>query len=274
MNSANESIVTVAIPAYNMGAYVREAVESVLASTHPHLEVLVVDDGSTDQTPAILRKYVTESSPSYDERVCVLSQSNMGKSAALNRAVATFNGAYLLILDADDVLHPEAIERLLSAVEDKDNELVAIGGFDIVVDGQRVGVRDAPGECRADILRRRFYMALKTPFSLNGCLMPRLLVERVGLFDVELRRCQDGDYAIRMLEEAQGIMTVDCSVFSYRKHRTRSSQRVALRLKTARHRAKVVRKNFPGLLGLFVMLWTLVLDIAKASYETVTVAHR
>src|SRR6185437_11144924 len=94
--------VSVVIPTYNSGPLVTEAVESVLAQTLPAAEVLVVDDGSTDDTPERLA--------AYGERIRYLPQANQGVAAARNRGIREATGDLIAFLDADDVWHPRKLE--------------------------------------------------------------------------------------------------------------------------------------------------------------------
>lgn len=96
-------LVSVVIPAYNAATYLGDALDGALAQTHPRLEVIVVDDGSTDDTPKILS--------SYSDRIRVVRQPNAGSAAACNRGVEDAAGAWIAFLDADDIWHPMKLQR-------------------------------------------------------------------------------------------------------------------------------------------------------------------
>ena len=98
------SSVSVVIPAYNAERYVRAALASVLAQTHRDLEVIVVDDGSTDRTGTLCRELV-------DPRIRVVHQANRGLAAARNTGIRRAQGTYVAFLDADDLWHPEKLAR-------------------------------------------------------------------------------------------------------------------------------------------------------------------
>jgi glycosyltransferase involved in cell wall biosynthesis len=102
-------LVSVLIPCYNAAPYLRATLESALSQTHPKVEVVVVDDGSTDGSLVIAR--------SYEPRITVLSGPQRGASAARNLATQTSRGEWIQYLDADDLLLPEAISRRLEAVD-------------------------------------------------------------------------------------------------------------------------------------------------------------
>lgn len=96
-------LVSVVIPTYNAAEFLGETLDSVLAQTYPNLEVIVVDDGSTDATPELLR--------TYGERITVLRQANAGQAAARNRGARLARGEFLAFLDSDDLWDPDKIAR-------------------------------------------------------------------------------------------------------------------------------------------------------------------
>ena len=93
---------SVVIPTYNCGAFVGQAIDSALAQTYPAVEVVVVDDGSTDDTAERLR--------AYGGRIRVVTQENRGLSAARNAGIAAAGGTYVALLDSDDAFHPRKLE--------------------------------------------------------------------------------------------------------------------------------------------------------------------
>ena len=196
--------VSVIIPSYNMADYLPDAVRSVIEGEFRPLEVIVVDDGSTDETGEVIQQFVDPDGSSYDERVRYVYQENQGKSEAVNCALEIARGEYVSILDADDVLPPASVSRRYAEAADRNNENVdlVIGGFEVFLDDETFGRRLPPQTSDADHLKNRFSLGLKTPFSLNGCLISRKLIRRVGTFDARLKRCMDIDYAMRLLDEA------------------------------------------------------------------------
>ena len=102
--------VTVVIAAYNAERFVRKTLDSVFAQSLDNIEVVIVDDGSTDGTPNIIRSYL-------DPRLTVLRQKNSGVSAARNAGLAIARAPYIFFLDADDVLLPDALEKMAQALD-------------------------------------------------------------------------------------------------------------------------------------------------------------
>lgn len=115
-----EPIASVIVPAYNSERYIRSCLESLLAQTCRHIEVIVIDDGSTDTTPEILREYEG------DSRVRVIKQDNQGVSAARNNGLRLARGEFVAFVDSDDIVHPQFVETCLKAASDDDCDFVLL----------------------------------------------------------------------------------------------------------------------------------------------------
>lgn len=107
-------LASVIIPAYNAERFLRQAVESALAQSHPNVEVIIIDDGSTDGT-----RQLAEELAKTDERVRVLTQGNAGVGAARNRGIAEARGEYIAPLDADDFWYPDKLSRQIGLLEER-----------------------------------------------------------------------------------------------------------------------------------------------------------
>lgn len=135
----NTPLVSIIIPAYNTAQYVYRAIESSLRQTHPNIEVLVIDDGSTDDTLRVAQSYMEK-----DKRVRVFHQENAGVSAARNHGIREALGDYFMFLDSDDWLDDNCAEVLLSAQLKNPGKLIASGRWlAYFVEGGRIfRVRD------------------------------------------------------------------------------------------------------------------------------------
>ena len=102
-----DPLVSVLIPVKNYGRYIGDAIQSVLAGSYANLELIVCDDGSTDESLAVIRNYART-----DERIKVIEKTNGGQASALNTAFANCRGAIICILDADDTFHPDKLSRV------------------------------------------------------------------------------------------------------------------------------------------------------------------
>lgn len=114
-----DGLVSIITPAYNAEKFIVETLESVLHQTYPCWEMLVIDDGSEDATPAILQQYAQK-----DSRIIPVRQENAGSSAARNTGIRQAKGRYIVLLDADDLWEPEFLEKQLKFMEEKNALLV------------------------------------------------------------------------------------------------------------------------------------------------------
>lgn len=261
--------VSVIIPVYNMAEYVDRAVQSALEDDLDDIEVMAVDDGSTDGTGAILDSFADSATRRYDQRVRVIHQDNAGKSAAVNRGLERSKGEYVAFLDADDTVPPGGLAaRYRKAFAGDRRADFVVGGFEVINEhGEVQGERPPPSIKDPRELGRRFYLRPTTPFHLNAGLLSRELVAEVGPFDSRLRRCIDGDYAIRVLAAADTVRTVGRAVYRYRKYRRRWRERLRYRVATARYRTTVLWKNFSAPRSLLMITFGLTMDAGKMVYE-------
>lgn len=119
---ANQPLVSVLTTAYNRELYIREAIESVLASTYSNFELIIVDDGSKDNTVAIAREYEAK-----DKRVKVyLNEKNLGDYPNRNRAASLATGKYIKYVDADDSIYPAALQTMVTAMENNPEAAIAM----------------------------------------------------------------------------------------------------------------------------------------------------
>ena len=114
--------VSVIIPVYNNEKYVEECVRSVQNQTFEDLEILVINDGSTDGSGEILERLLRE-----DKRLRLFHQENKGAGAARNKGLDTASGRYLVFVDGDDWIAPDYIEKLYAAAEERESEMVICG---------------------------------------------------------------------------------------------------------------------------------------------------
>jgi glycosyltransferase involved in cell wall biosynthesis len=140
-------LVSVVMPAYNYAPFLREAIDSVLAQTYPYVELVVVDDGSTDETPAILA--------SYGDRLTSVRQPNSGQAAAINRARRMARGELVGYLNADDVLEPGAVAASVEALRARPDAVMSFCDFALIDAASRRFARcTVPGDMDlAGILR-------------------------------------------------------------------------------------------------------------------------
>jgi cellulose synthase/poly-beta-1,6-N-acetylglucosamine synthase-like glycosyltransferase len=179
---------------FNGAAYLKEALASLFQQSFADFECIVVDDGSTDDTPRILRDCA-------DPRLAVISQSNAGLTRSLNRALAVARGEYVARQDADDVSAPERFAKQVSYLSE--NPHVALLGTGIrVIDEHGRKVRDYlyPAD---DAGLRRALLERFNPLPHSSVMFRRAAVEALGGWDERFVKSQDYELYLRLIEHHQ-----------------------------------------------------------------------
>jgi len=178
--------VAVVIPAFNHAAYLAAAIDSVLAQDYPDIDLLVIDDGSTDDTRRVLERYGAS--------VRWFSRGNRGQSATLNEGWTKTRGELLLYLGDDDVLLPGAVATAVAAME-ADASLIGVYGDYVIIDEQSRTLRRVR---MPDVDVRHMLRDFMTP-PAAGALFRRTVWEAVGGWDESLRQVPDRDFYQRAL---------------------------------------------------------------------------
>ena len=199
--------VTVVLPAYNHARYVVEAIDSVRAQTFTHWELIVIDDGSTDDTLAVLQAYVAQCD---DPRIRLLSQSNAGSHATLNRGLEMARTPYLAILNSDDRYAPNRLQRLVEIAAAAEGDVFITTGVRLIDEnGEPLPQEHWWNLMYKDILEHWTTVCSSAQHpavdallwgnftvSTSNFFLSRTLWQRVGEFR-HLRYVPDWDYALR-----------------------------------------------------------------------------
>lgn len=182
--------VSVVIPAYNAAGFIRRAVDSVLAQTWPRRDIIVVNDGSTDDT---LRELAT-----YRDKIRIIDKPNGGLPQARNSGIRAATGEYIAFLDADDRWLPEKLARQVEILV-ADPEVGFCSTVTRVEDpgGSPSGEWPCP-HSKEPLLNTLFLQNGVIPGSGSGVMVRRELFQRVGLFDPTLRSLEDIDMWMRL----------------------------------------------------------------------------
>jgi glycosyltransferase involved in cell wall biosynthesis len=174
-------LVSCIVPVFNGERYLAEALDSILAQTYRPLEVIVVDDGSTDGTAHIVA--------GYGERISYLRQANAGPGAARNRGLDAAAGAYVAFLDADDLWHKEKLARQMARFEARPELELCLSHLQHFWEPE---MKDEENRLRD----HRFSKPLPA-YAIQAMLARRTLFDAVGRFDPSLRMGEDIDWFLR-----------------------------------------------------------------------------
>ncbi len=202
-------LVSVIIPVYNGERYLAEAIDSVLAQTHRPVEIIVVDDGSTDGTAAVLEPY--------RDKIRYVYQENQGVSVARNAGLKAAQGQFVLFLDADDYLvWPTMFEAQLGCFQEQPELNVVHSGWQLVDVQGHLLEEVRPWERLPDFEVEAWFQWC--PVRLNGMMIKRATVEQVQGFEAKIRSSEDVDFVLRLvLSGAQFAWLRRVSV-AYRQH--------------------------------------------------------
>jgi glycosyltransferase involved in cell wall biosynthesis len=199
-------LVSAVIPTYNYGRFVAEAVESALAQTYSPLEVIVVDDGSTDDT--------RERLAAFGDRIRYVYQPNQGLSAARNTGVREARGEWIAFLDSDDVWHPRRVElQMAHAACQPDAGLIAADSFS---DSSRRWPAFDPHNIPATPVSMKEIL-IRSRFGPGGVLARRECFDLVGGFDTTLRSAEDRDMWLRIAARYP-LVKLSAPLWWYRQH--------------------------------------------------------
>ena len=244
-------LVSVAIPAYNHAAYIEACLSSVCGQTYPELELVLIDDGSKDDTLEVARRFLEPRRERF-RRIVLERQENQGVSAASNAAIAACRGEWVHLLGSDDVLHPNKVERIQQAIADwncADLALVHADADFIDQHGQTImrnrrPQRPAPGPDR-EAWRVLF---LGDNFIVNPTVALRgEAFLAVGGFDRNLA-LEDIDCWLR-LAARHAIARVPEVLASYRKHPGNTLRRRVRMLGAQFHTFGKFLAEHPGLIA-------------------------
>jgi glycosyltransferase involved in cell wall biosynthesis len=180
---------SVIIPTYNYARYLGEAVDCALAQTYSPLEVIVVDDGSTDETPEVLARY--------RDLIRTVRQPNLGPSVARNAGIAVANGDYLAFLDSDDLWQPQKLERQMARfAADPSLGLVHCG---VETFGSPASTPRHFEELEGWVAKAMLRLEGNVMFGTGSAVVvPRRVAEEIGGFDPRLLVSEDWDFCYRI----------------------------------------------------------------------------
>lgn len=209
-------LVSICIPVYNSEKWLKETLDSALKQTYPNIEVIAIDDGSSDNSPKILEEY----KKTFPKKIKVLHQNNKGASSARNYALVNSTGKYIQWLDADDILDRNKINNQIKYIINNNDPLV--------LHSSRFGIFYKNPE-KARFIQNHLWKDLNTKQWLQyhlkygfymfpaAWLVSRELTEIAGLWNEELTYNDDGEYFCRIISKSKFIKFHPDSVCYYRK---------------------------------------------------------
>lgn len=203
-------LISVVMPCFNAAPFVAHAIASVMGQTWPEVELIVVDDGSTDSSIAVIQKEVER----HPGRIRLLQTSRCGPYPARNKALVHARGALVAFLDADDWWQADALERLHIALTNADADL-AYCGWQNVGDGIQAAPYVPPDYAQGDTVAA---FIRSCPWPIHAALVRRELVDRLGGFSERRYSSMDYDFWLRLLAETRRMARAPEVLAFYRWH--------------------------------------------------------
>jgi glycosyltransferase involved in cell wall biosynthesis len=217
-----DPLVSVILPVYNGEASIGATLESALRQTYRNIEVIVIDDGSTDRTPAVV-----EERAAGDTRVQIIRQTNGGVAHARNRGLAAARGEFIAPLDADDLWDPTKVERQVRRMGEAGGETGLVYCWWVWIDGEGAVLDRSP---RWHVEQDALAMLLQVNFTGNASvpLYRRHVLEHIGGYDEKLAEqrgqgCEDWDVALKVAERYPVAVTPEVLVGYRRRHNSMST---------------------------------------------------
>ncbi len=199
-------LVSVCIPTYNRKKYLRQTLDSIVAQTYKDYEIILFDDGSTDGTKEMIEDIGFP--------VTYHWQQNAGDAAARNKLIELAKGQYISFIDSDDLLMPDAIERMVSAMEAQNEDVIVYGPYFRIDQNGKIY-----GKCKRNLYSGKITKHLFKTILIHSCgsMFPRKILKDPATFDTSLRICSDYDLWLRLSAEYRFIALPE-PTFKRRRH--------------------------------------------------------
>ena len=204
-------LVSICIPTYNRKDYLRETIQSILDQTYKDYEIVIVDDGSTDGTEQMVRALGIP--------VTYYWQPNGGDAAARNKLIELAKGKYISFIDSDDLLLPDAIERMVRIAEAENGKVIVYGSYYRIDKNGRIY-----GRCKRRLFSGTITKHLFKTILVHACgsLFPAKILRESPAFDTSLHICSDYDLWLRLSTKYKFI-ALPAPTFKRRRHETNLS---------------------------------------------------
>lgn len=216
----DKSLVSIIVPVYNVQQYIKMCLDSLVCQTYPHLDIILIDDGSTDDSGKICDKYAAQ-----DSRIRVIHQENMGAANAKNAGLALVQGDYITFMDSDDWAEPEWIERMVQAVKTTPADIVECSF--LMEYTTRTEHTENPTELLPDINSSEDYLRMYPQIWTCALFWNKLFKASLisGIRFHKERRCIDDEFfTYKVVSGANKIVRIPDELYHYRQRRSSVTQ--------------------------------------------------
>lgn len=223
-----KDLISIIVPIYNAGSYLSDCIQSVLQQTYPYFELILIDDGSQDDS-----KKICKNLSNVDERIVLLSQNHQGVSVARNNAIKASTGKYLFFLDSDDMIHPCLLE-VLSTILNSTHAAIAAAEYNIIASGtpREFNRQEMAPQSYSEYIhldnQTALYMFVQGHTLLLygiGGIMIRRPDTPLPLFDSQLPNGEDTKFIYQMLLQNTDVIILHRAWYYYRKYENSNSSK-------------------------------------------------
>lgn len=227
MSTVKNDLVSVVMPCYNAAQYIAQAIESVIRQTHNNLELIIVNDGSTDGSEAIIHSF-------RDDRIKYVYQKNQGQCHASNTGLRHAGGDFIKFFDADDVMNESHIEAQLERLSGNEN-CIASCAWGRFYDSDSRSARFVPESVWQDMEPLDWIKnSLRQKYDMMGAwlwLIPKKIMDKTGGWDERLSLNNDFEFSIRLLLNAEKVLFAGGARLYYRSGITNALSQKTSRVK-------------------------------------------
>lgn len=209
--------VSIVVPVYNMGDRIEICVRSLIKQTYSNIEIILVDDGSRDDSYENCKKIAMQ-----DERIVAYHTENRGSGPARNYGIEHASGKYIYFPDADDYLEPDAIEILVKNANETGCDLIVFGYKNINVNGKQTSIKEYKRAIMSgDEIRNDYYdfYHMSQPYSIQGAPWNKFfcmdVIREYGICYPSLRRHQDEGFIARYMSHARKVLFISDVFYTY-----------------------------------------------------------
>ena len=208
-----EPLISIVVPIYNVEKYLKQCIMSIIEQTYEHLEIILIDDGSTDNSAEICDQFAYK-----EPRIVAIHQNNAGVSAARNTGIVRARGEYVAFVDGDDFISPHMIKGLYSRIVQDQSDIAICGYRRVDEEGHELSVISVPNAVVSGV------RAIKMHYEDTGGMMPipvNKLYQRRVLDQVQFpegKRCEDEATFYRILDLCEKVSILSEPYYSYVQH--------------------------------------------------------
>jgi len=250
--------ITVVIAAYNSEKYLLKAINSVLQQSYDNFELIVVDDGSVDNTRSIVQQLIDENTFG---KFKYIYQAHSGISRARNEGIERSGKEIIVVLDSDDEYLPDTLTTIASFFKDNPETDLMYGDINIIDREGRYIRKKKYKSYGNDELKRKIFRSVFVPFKHSAIAYKKDSVVKIGMYNSEYKRLVDIDLMLRFINDNRKVTHIDKLLTNFRRHETNVTNN---RIVQQKFWFKLIKENYPNKLTRFSLnIYRILVEMSK-----------